>query len=274
MRARKDVAGIQAWNPLFCSPSPRDIAEVTRAHQKIPFDRLYAKYFVEREAYWHLRNFFLKHDEYTHLVIIPDDLIVEPHHVAQLYKDLEECDYAVLSGICNIDLAHPHLYSITENLPHPVRPLKKIDCPTETPQRRWYGWRWYSWFTDKTIQDEQKRQNSIIIRVQHSGFALQAIRRDVVEQIEFMTDALENGIKESETSSVDVMFSNSCGAAGIPIFVDPRIKMLHLREAGPVEIILGDSELWHIKNGDKYVYKTQGPVPKRTKAYFEPQTET
>lgn len=261
------MSGISSWNPLLCSPSPRNIPEVIRAHQKLPFDRLYAKYFVEREAYWHLRNFFLQHPEYTHLVLIPDDLVVEPHHVAQLYKDLQEYDYAVLSGICNIDMAHPDLYSITENLPHPVRPLKKVDCPKDMPHRRWFAWRWYSWFTDKTIQEEQKRQDRTIIRVQHSGFALQAIRRDIVERIEFMTDAVENGIKESETSSVDVMFSNSCGAAGIAIFADPRIKMRHLREAGPVEITLGDGELWHIVDGNKYVYKTQGQVPKRTKTF-------
>lgn len=196
------------------------------------------------------------------MVLIPDDLVFTPQDVEQLYADLKEYDYATISGICNVDLdANRDKYSITENLPHPVRPLKKIDC--KEPHRRWFGWRWYSWFTDKTIAEEQKRQDRIIIRVQHSGFALQAIRRDIVEQTEFRTDGPDNGIEgNSETSSVDVMFSNSLGLQGIAIFVDPRIKMLHLRHSGPVEISLGDGELWHIVNGEKRIYKAPNPVPR------------
>lgn len=264
-----DMSGIKDWNPLFCSPSPRDIPEVMECHRRLPFDRLYAKYFVEREAYWHLRRFFLSHPEYTHLVLIPDDLVFKMSDVEQLYRDLREYDYAILSGICNVDLGpNRDKWSITENLPHPIRPLKKVDNPQGN--RRWFGWRWYSWYTNESIRDEQKRQNREIFRVQHSGFALQSIRRDIVERVEFITDAVENGIPESETSSVDIMFSNLCGAAGFAIFVDPRIRMLHMRQAGPVEITLGNAELWHIKpDGTKKVFLPPSPVPKRTHSIFD-----
>lgn len=247
------MTGITSWKPLFASPSPRDIPQVIKCHQQLKYDRVYAKYFVERAAYWHLRNFFLQHPEYTHLILIPDDLVFTPDDVEQIYKDLQENDYPILSGICNVNLdSHKDRWSITENLPHPMRPLQKCDDPTG--DKAWYGWRWYSWFTDKTIEEEQKRQNSTIIRVPHSGFALQCIRRDVVEAIEFVTDAKDNGLEDVETSSVDVMFSNTCMFARIPIMVDPRIKMLHLRNQGPVDITLGNPEIWYIVNGEKRTY--------------------
>lgn len=265
------MTGIDYWNPLFCSPSPRDIDQVTKCHQQIPFDRVYAKYFVEREAYWHLRNFFLQHPEYTHMIIIPDDLVFTPQDVKSLYHDLREYDYPILSGICNVDLGeYKDKWSITQNLPHPVRPLKKCDDPTR--KRAWLGWRWYAWFDDDTIKAEQQRQKSEIIRVPHSGFALQCIRRDVVEAIEFTTDGPDNGLANVETSSVDVMYSNSCAIAGIAIMVDPRIRMLHLRESGPVEITLGEPEIWHIKDSTKHIYKTNVHVPKMTQV-MAPQTE-
>lgn len=265
------MTGINSWCPLFCSPSPRDIEEVTKCHQNLPYDRLYAKYFVEREAYYHLRSFFLQNEEYTHLVLIPDDLVFTMEDVEQLKADLAAFDYPVLSGICNVDMdENKDKWSITENLPHPVRPLKRIDAK-ENKVRRWYGWRWYSWFTDKTLQEEKERQKSDIIRVQHSGFALQVIRRDIVDQIDFMTDAVENGIAESETSSVDIMFSNSCGKEGIPIYADTRVQTLHLRRSGPVDITLGDGQLWFIRpNHEKKVFRPkQAHVPKRTVSMFE-----
>lgn len=255
------MKGLKSWKPLLCSPSPREIPEVMESHRKLPYDKLYAKWFIESDAYWHLRNFFLKNPEYTHMILCPDDLVIKPEDMEQLWKDLQEYDYPILSGICNVDLDTMRDYfSITENLPHPVRALKKEDDPK---RKRWWGWRWYSWFTSETIKSEQIRQNRYpIFRVLHSGFALQCLRRDVVEKISFITDAADNGMKESETSSVDIMFSNSCAIAGIAIMVDPRIKMLHLRHGGSVEIQLGESEIWHVVGDEKKTYKTATSAPK------------
>jgi len=260
------MTGLKEWKPLLCSPSPRNIPEVLEAHRRLPYDKLYAKYFIEGDAYWHLRNFFLKSKEYTHMILIPDDLVVLPQDMEQLWYDLQEYDYPILSGMCNVDLDTMRDYfSITENLPHPVRPLKKVDDPE---RRRWWGWRWYAWFNSEMIKKEQIRQAAMtgyrhpIFRVMHSGFALQCLRRDVVEKISFVTDAADNAMPQAECSSVDIMFSNSCALANIAIMVDPRIKMLHLRHGGPVEIELGDSEIWHVIGDEKRIYKTTTSAPK------------
>jgi len=234
------------FKPLLVSPSPRDILQVLSAHRSLDADMLYAKYFTERNSYPLLKDYFLKHPEYTHMIICPDDLVILPKDLVQLAVDIYNNDYPIISGICNVDLdITKDFYSITENIPHPVRPL----MPKEG-ERKW-GWRWYSWYNDVSIKREQELQKQEIIQVWHSGFALQALRRDVVEQIDFVTDSEANDIQNWESAGTDVMFSNSCALSGIPIFADPRIKMLHLRKSGKVEITLGDGELRFYPNGSK-----------------------
>jgi len=234
------------FKPLLVSPSPRDISQVLLAHRSLDADMLYAKYLTERNAYPLLKDYFLKHPEYTHMIICPDDLVILPKDLVQLAVDIYNNDYPIISGICNVDLdITKDFYSITENIPHPVRPL----MPKEG-ERKW-GWRWYSWYNDISIKREQELQKQEIIQVWHSGFALQALRRDVVEQIDFVTDSEANNIQNWESAGTDVMFSNSCALSGIPIFADPRIKMLHLRKSGKVEITLGDGELRFYPNGSK-----------------------
>ena len=71
-------------NPLLCCPSPRDIREVYEALRETGYDRLYAKYYPEKTAYNLLRDYFLDHTEYTHLVICPDDLIIKKEHIDSL----------------------------------------------------------------------------------------------------------------------------------------------------------------------------------------------
>lgn len=232
------MTGVTNFWPLLVSPSPRDIPEVLEAHRRLPYDMLYAKYFTERNAYPLLRNYFLEHPEYTHMIICPDDLVIKPEDVDMLRQDLYENDYPILSGMCNVDLdINKDSYSITLNIPHPMRPL----LPKEGT-RRW-GWRWYAWYNDDLIKKEQELQKRVILQVWHSGFALQAIRRDVVESFGFETDAKANSLEHWECAGTDVMYSNSCALTGVPIYADPRIKMLHLRKSGPVEITLGDPYL-------------------------------
>ena len=221
----------KVW-PLLCSPSPRDIPEVFEALKETGFDRLYAKYFFERHAYGQLRKFFLKHPEYTHMVICPDDLIVKRGHVEALIKDLEKEDYPVLSGMCNVNRGNQSgFWNICHNLPHPTRWV---------PKRKQVGWRWYGWYHYSEIPLKSKER---IIEVPFTGFACEFIRRDVVERIKFIDDRNHNQQPSLFTSSVDVMFANTCMIENVPQYVDTQVRMAHLKEDKLFDIILGDSEL-------------------------------
>jgi len=56
-----------------------------------------------------------------------------------------------------------------------------------------------------------------------NAFAFAAIRRDIVERFTFKDDI--GGCCN------DVVFCNNCRKAGIPLIVDPKINMLHLKRS-------------------------------------------
>jgi hypothetical protein len=212
------------WNPLIVSPSPRDIEEVHEALMKCPYDIMYAKYFPLKESMEKLRDFFLKHEDYTHLIYAADDLVIEPEHIEALREDLQEKEWLVLSGVCNVDVDdHKDYLSITRNLPHPTKNL-----PDQL------GWRWYHWYH----KDEADQG---ITRVNHSGNACLIVARKIVEGLPFEDDRKFNPKADPlEHGALDVMWSNNLANHKIPVIVDTRVNMLHLRHYGKTDIKLGN----------------------------------
>jgi hypothetical protein len=142
-------------NHLIGIPSPRDIDDFTNSINKLPTDKFWAKYYNEKDAYQIIRDFFLASPEYDYLCICPDDLIVTPRDYEILTKDIEEFDFPVLAGICNMT------YDSKEYLTASV-----LD-----PHRR---------FTHEELFSGEP-----IKQVEFDGFAFSFIRRDVAEEIEF-----------------------------------------------------------------------------------------
>lgn len=141
--------------PLICVPSPRQIPEFQEAINKIDCPKLFAKYYPEPKAYEILREMFLDATDYTHMVIIPDDLIVSTHDFGTLGFDLMEFDFPVLAGTCRLSYTSQDWIT-----------AKKLD-----PHERFTS---TELFTGIPIK-----------KVEFDGLACSFIRRDVVEQIEF-----------------------------------------------------------------------------------------
>ena len=247
--------------PLLCSPSPRDIRSVYDALKDTGHPRLYAKYYPEKTAYNLMRDWFLDHEEYTHFVICPDDLVIEKEHIENLIKTLEEHDYPTLSGVCNVDGGdYKDKLNITENLPHPTRMV---------PKRKQVGWRFYSWVPKNT------RFPNPIIRVPFSGFAAMFISRDVLKRYRFVDDAKHNGVPHLITGGIDVMFSNVCAIENIPQMVDTRVRMKHLKGSWKhFDIMLGDGELrFYHPNKDTYELEQSEAKGKRRTIELKPGDE-
>jgi hypothetical protein len=88
---------VERPNILHTIPSPRaNIGEVQRYQGILPFDKFIPYFMWEPGAYHVIREFFLEHTEYTHLMIGTDDIIVRPYHCLRIYKDLLEYDYPVI----------------------------------------------------------------------------------------------------------------------------------------------------------------------------------
>ena len=188
--------------PMLGIPSPRDIPDfLTAIRYFCEAPRLWAKYYQEPSAYQNIRNYFLKHTDYTHLVICPDDLLITPQAFNVLKNDLEEesKDYPVLAGICNSKYG-----------------ASSVAC------RDTLGGRF---ITDEELDEVRRDQGgSPIVKVRHEGFALSFIRRDIVEKIEFGA---------IYTTGIDYHFSLMCYKLKIPIHVDVRARMIHLCEQPP-----------------------------------------
>ena len=242
-----------AINFLLCCPSPRDIKEVYVELIKCPYDRLYAKYFPETTAYRLMRDFFLSHLEYTHLMICPDDLVIKAENVEMIRAELEKQDYDNLAGVCNVDLKeNADLLNITTNLPHPKRTV---------PERGQVGWRFYDRIPRNRVHDED------IITVPFSGFAAQAINRKTVERLKFVDDSTFNEQQGLQTGAIDAMWANQCAFAKPPIKQHVMLKnrMKHLKKKNKFwDIMIGDGELrYYPKMKDMYQMVFKEPIGKK-----------
>lgn len=190
--------------PLLGIPSPRDLFTFKYYIDKLRIDKFWAKYYKQDEAYKLIRDFFLDND-YTHLIICPDDLIVKRTDLDQLLFTSTTYDLQVVSGTCTIDMYewHSGILGITPS--------------DQIPSMNTYE-RIYNWITD----DSPLVKNGEPFEVGFNGLALCCIRRDVVEQIEF------NNI---DGCCNDVRFANDCHRLDIKLMADPKIKMLHLKKS-------------------------------------------
>jgi hypothetical protein len=182
---------------LIAIPNPREISDSLDSIKKLPCDKLYVQYYKEYDALKIIRDFFLSHI-YTHLAILPDDIVVKVSDCETLINDIISKDYPVISGLMNMHY-ESNDYNIAWTLMGPG---------------------WYFW-TDKDLE------KGGIQCVEFSGFPFMFIRRDVVEQIPFRGMQNVDGFRYS----FDLAFAFDC-YNHIPryrIYVDTRVKLLHLK---------------------------------------------
>lgn len=197
-------------NPLLVIFNPRSITEFHEAIEKINgISKLWIKYFPQDEAYKKAREFFLQ-SNHTHLIILPDDLIVTQADVNAIVNHDES--YDSISGWCNNNGREDT--NIDTNI--------SAFLPPDPPRTATYeGYRWY-----KIAQFESvlcKIENyGFIIPVLHQGFALSRLSRRLVEQVPFRTDA---GCCVDSCLSLDL----AKFGVGFTQYVDIRIRMKHLR---------------------------------------------
>jgi len=149
---------------IFC-PSPRDIPEFTDAINSITHDKLIVKYLsYHDEPYPQARKFFLKHKQYTHFAICPDDLIVSEEGVNQLVNDAETRDF--IAGTCNVDMTDMDMLAMTYNLPSKERKGRR-----------------FVWYRKEDLQFREP-----IINVGWCGTPFAIFPRRVIEKLQFLGD--------------------------------------------------------------------------------------
>ena len=213
-------------NLLLFRGSPRsNIEEVENENPKImkECDILNVRYCFEFDAYKWARDYFLNHKEYDYLIIATDDIIVKPEHIIQLKNDIKEFKFAVISGMMNVD---------EKDYPDGNLNICSVLALKDKKLRH------YDWL------DLTRLPKDDIFLVKFAGFGLTAIRRDIVEMFPFATDSIFKGKGMQFGASLDFVFCWYCHEYNVPIYVDKRVFMHHLRTHGKHQAGERKKEIW------------------------------
>ena len=214
--------------PLIFIPSPRDIKLFNMATAHIEAPKFWVKYHPEEEAYKIARDFFLERTKASHLVILPDDLLITPNDFEFLKHDANH--YGVISGWCrNTIRLLPGWKGEPETEENADTNVSTTSLPPDPPSKGTYeGFHF----------DSMSHFNSLIassldpiLEVKFAGFPLTFISRQVVEQVPFRRDGC----------CVDSCFALDIAKKGIRQFVDLRVRTTHMNRH-PDEIQVGKKE--------------------------------
>jgi hypothetical protein len=220
--------------PLIAYFHAVDLESVRKAIDGIKQDTLYISYFEYPYPHRIAQKYFMEHQEYTHLIMVPNDLEVHDEHINKILEMVEAFDYQVCCGVCNVDTEKYNGYwNVTSNLPD-----------LEYVNRR------YKWLS-------KGRYPNMIIQVPFAGFPAMCIRRDVLEKCkinEFITPNKTNEAPIWETKggySNDLIFCHNLNDLHIPIMANTGIIMNHYRYGGINQIGKKPKAIKFIKAEDK-----------------------
>lgn len=197
------------FNPILFIPSPRDIPEVKKWWPLLPYDKFIVKYTPQLSAYTQGKVFFLSHPEYSHLVMMPDDLEVPPDKLEQLRDRMQFHKLKVISGISNIDEDRPDMWTA-----QPLGCNFELDHP---PSHLWYN-------RENSKHFSAKLTTEGMMQVGHVGFSCEIIERSVFEKVSWM------GSSTQKSGNFDWQFSHDCKDLGVEIWVDTTVKLWHRRK--------------------------------------------
>lgn len=197
--------------PLIFIPSPRDLPEFIEAAAKIKYDKLWLKYYNEDDAYRLGRYWFSEHPEYTHFVILPDDLIVKNEDIEQLMEDAAH--YDVVSGWCRNTIRLKSTWQGPPETEDNADSCISIESlPPNPPKSGTYEQ--FHFLSLKNIKNMKS-----IVPVKFSCFALIFIPRKIIYQIPFRT---------SDGCCVDSCFSLDLWNNNIRQYCDLAVRTVHI----------------------------------------------
>lgn len=196
-------------NPLIFIPSPRNIPDVWDAIERNVmgrFDVLVVKNYSLIEAYnVGARYLLANYDKYSHLCIVPDDLIVTKEPFDLLLSNID--NFWVLSGVCNLgcynDFELEHTNISIGNIP---------DLEDHTEEQISKMWLTY----------EQLGENKKPLRVEFAGFPCTFIRKEIIKKMKKFK-ANKYGV------SMDSVFCKFLVRNDIDHWIIPAAQFAHLK---------------------------------------------
>lgn len=211
----------QRVNLLIFNPSPRLIkvfeSKVNQLNQKYDIYRVRFDW-DEQHAYEQGRQFFLEHPEYTHMAILPDDLLIETHQVDQLVSDLENNPKIdVLSGICNFSLVNKKFYNTLAVIPS-----------ESTPSYEMFRNQAKYMYESLTTRHKYTEGSRGLRRVLFAAFSFTIAARHVIEKFGFRPVPPVGEIRDG--MGLDTLFYNNCLRRNITCWADYDVMLLHIKD--------------------------------------------
>jgi len=201
-------------NPLMVVMSVRDFKPCWFWISKVDFlDKLIIKNYPHDIAHKKARDFFLKHKEYSHLLVYAEDVIATPDMIELLIEDAKKHDFPVVSGYCNYVLDKKD-FNFSD------RDLRRIVVRSASV---------YKFYT---VDDLLSGKLTFPFhRCFFVGLPLTLIRRDVLEKVKFdayrYIEDYTLGYKTRRGIMFDLKFAIDCRNNNIPIVVDLRALTFH-----------------------------------------------
>ena len=241
--------------PLLAIPSPRDLIEFHNAIEKVTdIDKLWVKYCPSPITYPRIRQEFLSkaNSKYTHLIICPDDLIIDRQKLQYLIDDYqnlllkEEQNTTVISGYCNVDDSdHSHEANICMEYVTPRRQGRRYNWVKMTSidsikgqierarkDKRGLEDRMQAGQVKITHEDEQNPNEfnkQFLLNVKFAGFGMVMIPRSILKYADLRNDAVGYPVKKYQGCCEDVMLCHQVLEKGHQIYVDVRAQFQHLK---------------------------------------------
>lgn len=189
--------------PLLCIFQFREIPQFLESVKDLKEDKLWIKFCPQIHAYDLARDEFLKRQEYTHFLLLTDDVIVQQKDIKQLKADAKN-GFEVVSGWFNGNLTdHAEDTNFSFQLP-PDPPCNGT----------------YEGYHFEKINFVLKTDKNKLISVLHQGTALTMISRRIIEEVPF---------RHSGGCCIDSCLSKDLYNKQIPQYVDLGVRTLHLK---------------------------------------------
>ena len=205
-------------NLLISVPKVRELKEFDDAVDNYlqDFDKVFVNYYPSFEARHLIKDYFLDHEEYTHLAILPDDMIPNRVAINLLMNDLSKNDYPVLCG-------RSHLNNTEEG-----RKIVTVSLTLASPVMK-EGMHYYNFLQEDSELFMKLLEEKQPIIVKHMGDPFPIIRRDVVKLLTFNNDSQYNSQLEQDGCCEDIVMCVELDKLQIPIHCDLRAWFKHLK---------------------------------------------
>ena len=224
---------LKQFKPLIIFANAYDCYPAIEGVNLLPADKLMINYYPYPENYYQAEKFLKDKPDYTHILYVSPDVVLDRYTYDCMVKNLIQFDYDVYGCCLNVDT------DVYQDF---------LACTIKLPALEYINRR-YRWVKEHHRQIMLKGGITQMNVKFNAGFHF--IKREIKDKIPYTTlpyPTDERPIWESLGGyACDLALSHWLDFMNIPIILDLRYKVKHLRYAGPLMVGKKEPEIKFIK---------------------------